>query len=198
MSKNPYTVLGVPDNATDEQIRTAYHDLAKKYHPDNFSDNTMRELAEEKMTEINEAYDLLTKKNGGGSTYSTSEFFKIRTLINEQKFSEAEIKLDAMNASDRNAEWHFLKGCVLSQRGWYLDAQKFFEIACNMDPQNQEYRQAFESMRNTAYNYSQGYTQAEMPRPQSQSSGCDMDCCTKLICLDCLCECMGGDFISCC
>ena len=198
MSKNPYSVLGLPDNATDEQVKNAYRELAKKYHPDNFSDNTMKELANEKMKEINEAYDILTKKNGGSSSYSTSEFFKIRTLINEQKFSEAEIKLDAMNASDRNAEWHFLKGCVLSQRGWYLDAQKFFEIACNMDPQNQEYRTAYESMRNTAYSYSKGYTQTEMPQNSSNNSGCDMDCCTKLICLDCLCECMGGDFISCC
>lgn len=198
MSKNPYSVLGLPDNATDEQVKNAYHELAKKYHPDNFSDSTMKELANEKMKEINEAYDTLTKKNGGSSSYSTSEFFKIRTLINEQKFSEAEIKLDAMNASDRNAEWHFLKGCVLSQRGWYLDAQKFFEIACNMDPQNQEYRTAYESMRNTAYSYSKGYTQTEMPQNSSNNSGCDMDCCTKLICLDCLCECMGGDFISCC
>lgn len=198
MSKNPYTVLGIPENATEEQIKNAYRELARKYHPDNFADDTMRELAEEKMKEINEAYDQLTRMNAGESTYSTSEFFKIRTLINEQKFSEAEIKLDAMNSQDRNAEWHFLKGCVLSQRGWYLDAQKFFEIACNMDPQNREYRQAYESMRNTAYNYSQGYTQTEMHPPQQQSSGCDTDCCAKLICLDCLCECMGGDFISCC
>ena len=200
MSKNPYSVLGIPDNATEEQIKTAYRELAKKYHPDNFPDQTMRELAEEKMKEINEAYDFLTRKNDGGTNnYSTSEFFKIRTLINEQRFSEAEIKLDAMNAQDRNAEWHFLKGCVVSQRGWFSDAQKFFEIACNMDPQNKEYRQAYESMRNTAYNYSQGYNQNDIPSNTSHNDGCcDTDCCTKLICLDCLCECMGGDFISCC
>ena len=200
MAKNPYTVLGLPENATEEQIKTAYRELAKKYHPDNFPDDTMRELASEKMKEINEAYDTLTRGNNE-SSYSTSEFFKIRTLINEQRFSEAEIKLDAMNAQDRNAEWHFLKGCVLSQRGWYNDAQRFFEIACNMDPENNEYRRALDSMRSTAYTYSQGYDQAPPPH-QTVDTGrnecCDMDCCTKLICLDCLCECMGGDFISCC
>ena len=158
MNKNPYDVLGVQRNASEQEIKTAYRDLAKKYHPDNFSDAAMKELAEEKMKEINEAYDLLTR-NGGANGYSTSEFGTIRALINSHKFSEAEIKLDAMNAQDRNAEWHFLKGCVLSQRGWYLDAQRFFEIASRMDPNNIEYRQAYESMRNTAYSYSQGYNQ---------------------------------------
>ena len=197
MNKNPYDVLGVQRNASEQEIKTAYRDLAKKYHPDNFSDDAMKELAEEKMKEINEAYDILTR-NGGASGYSSSEFGTIRSLINSHKFSEAEIKLDAMNAQDRNAEWHFLKGCVLSQRGWYLDAQRFFEIACRMDPNNIEYRQAYDSMRNTAYSYSQGYNQNGMPQQNNSSCCSDTDCCTKLICLDCLCECMGGDLISCC
>lgn len=199
MAKNPYSVLGIPENATEDQIKEAYRTLAKRYHPDNFTDDTMRELAAEKMKEINEAYDFLTKKNSG-SSYSSGEYSRIRTLINEQNFNEAEIKLDAMNAQDRNAEWHFLKGCVLSHRGWYADAQKYFQIACNMDPQNNEYRQALESMRNTAYNYSQGYEPPNSYGPTTTHNDgcCDVDCCTKLICLDCLCECMGGDFISCC
>ncbi len=194
--KNPYEILGVNENATDDEIKSAYHELARKYHPDNFTDDTMKELAEEKMKEINEAYDILSRRGGGNSSYTSSEFLHIRQMINNGNFSEAEIKLDAMNASDRNAEWNFLKGCIVSQRGWYLDAQKYFEIACRMDPRNAEYRQAYDSMKNTAYNYSQGYNQN-----QPRTSGgvcCDTDCCTKLICLDCLCECMGGDFISCC
>lgn len=199
MQKNPYEVLGVKQTATQEEIRAAYHELAKNYHPDNFSDEPMKKLAEEKMKEINEAYDFLTRKGESSSGYSASEFANIRRMINNQNFSEAEIKLDAMNSADRNAEWHFLKGCVLSQRGWFLDAQKFFEIACNMNPSNSEYRQAYESMRNTAYNYSQGYSQPNMyDNGRPRNGACDMDCCTKLICLDCLCECMGGDFISCC
>ena len=122
MQNNPYDVLGVSRNASDDEIKKAYRELAKKYHPDNFPDASLRELAEEKMKEINEAYDMLMRRNGGGSEYSKSEFAKIRMMINQQNFSEAEIKLDAMNAADRNAEWHFLKGCVLSQRGWFLDA----------------------------------------------------------------------------
>ena len=199
MQNNPYDVLGVSRNASDDEIKKAYRELAKKYHPDNFPDVSLRELAEEKMKEINEAYDMLMRRNGGGSEYSKSEFVKIRMMINQQNFSEAEIKLDAMNAADRNAEWHFLKGCVLSQRGWFLDAKKFFEIACNMDPSNGEYRQAYESMKTQAYSYSRGNDMNTGNTNSAPSSNCDvLDCCMHLICLDCLCECMGGDFISCC
>ena len=104
-----------------------------------------------------------------------------------------------MNAADRNAEWHFLKGCVLSQRGWYLDAKKFFEIACNMDPSNGEYRQAYDVMKSQAYSYSRGNNPNNGAPTTQRDHSCDvLDCCTQLICLDCLCECMGGDFITCC
>ncbi len=199
MQNNPYDVLGLPRNANEEQIKRAYRELAKKYHPDNFPDASMRELAEEKMKEINEAYDMLMRKNGGNSEYSKFEFAKIREMINQRNFSEAEIKLDSMNAADRNAEWHFLKGCVLSQRGWYLDAKKFFEIACNMDPSNGEYRQAYDVMKSQAYSYSRGNNPNNGAPTTQRDHSCDvLDCCTQLICLDCLCECMGGDFITCC
>ncbi len=199
MQNNPYDVLGLPRNANEEQIKRAYRELAKKYHPDNFPDASMRELAEEKMKEINEAYDMLMRKNGGNSEYSKFEFAKIREMINQRNFSEAEIKLDSMNAADRNAEWHFLKGCVLSQRGWYLDAKKFFEIACNMDPSNGEYRQAYDVMKSQAYSYSRGNNPNNGAPTTQRDHSCNvLDCCTQLICLDCLCECMGGDFITCC
>ena len=46
---DPYKVLGVSPNATEEQIKDAYRALARKYHPDNFVDNPLSDLAGEKM-----------------------------------------------------------------------------------------------------------------------------------------------------
>ena len=55
--KDPYAVLGVSPNASDEEIKNAYREMARKYHPDNYADNPLSDLAGEKMKEINEAYD---------------------------------------------------------------------------------------------------------------------------------------------
>lgn len=60
LNKDPYEVLGVSRNASQEQIKAAYRELVKKYHPDNYRNNPLEGLAKEKMQEINEAYDMLT------------------------------------------------------------------------------------------------------------------------------------------
>ena len=60
--KDPYKVLGIPTNASEAQIKEAYRELAKKYHPDKYQDNPLSELAEEKFQEVNEAYDMLMNR----------------------------------------------------------------------------------------------------------------------------------------
>ena len=60
--KNPYSVLGISDKASVDEVKKAYRELAKKYHPDNYINNPLADLAEEKMKEINEAYDSIIKE----------------------------------------------------------------------------------------------------------------------------------------
>ncbi len=200
---DPYKVLGVQRTASDDEIKKAYRELARKYHPDNYVNNPLSDLVEEKMKEINEAYDQIQKERAGGSSYSSggssysssgafSDYAHVRELINSRRFADAELILDAVAQANRNAEWNFLKGCVLIQRGWYYDAQKYLETACYLDPANSEYRAALDRIRQNTQSFGGGYRTAR----NANASTCDI--CTGLICADCLCECCGGDLISCC
>lgn len=60
--KNPYEVLGISEGASEEEIKKAYREQVKKYHPDQYQDNPLSKLAEEKLREVNEAYEYLTGK----------------------------------------------------------------------------------------------------------------------------------------
>ena len=91
---NPYSILGISPDATDEEIKNAYRALARKYHPDNFADdNPLKELAKEKMQQINAAYDEIQRSRAAGSSYgggyqgsSRSQIYnEIRVLINKSK-----------------------------------------------------------------------------------------------------------------
>ena len=73
--KDPYEVLGVTPDASLEQVKESYRALAKKYHPDNYADSPLKDLAEEKMTEVNAAYDAVMSdikrrgQSGGHQSY---------------------------------------------------------------------------------------------------------------------------------
>jgi len=201
---DPYKVLGISPNATDEEIKKAYRKLAKQYHPDSYVDNPLSDLAAEKMKEINEAYDMIMRQragdsyNGGKSTGGfknksgvNETYTRIRQLITARRIQEAEIYLLRIPENERNAEWHFLNGHVLYQKGWLQNARTELETACKLDPYNAEYRTALDRMGT-------GFQQSPYSRNARVGgcSGCDI--CTSLLCADCCCECMGGDLISCC
>ena len=202
---DPYSVLGIRPDATDEEVKQAYRELARKYHPDRYRDSDLADLASEKMKEINAAYEQIQKmrtahaagngagaKNGGGQRSGTNaQFAQIRNLINANNVREADRLLRAIPPEERGAEWHFLTGCVLFKRGYYVDAQKLFDRACEMDPYNQEYRTAREQINRQAN--ASGYRTAPT---SDMDSACS--CCSTLLCADCCCECMGGDLIPCC
>ena len=218
MVEDPYRVLGVSRDASQEEIKKAYRALVRKYHPDKYQDSDLKDLASEKMKEVNAAYEAIEKMRaeggagaaggqgaygggqygggqyGGGSSYSTNpRYAEIRRLINAGNVAEARARLNEIDAGDRGAEWQFLMGCVAVRRGEYVDAQNYFDRACAMDPRNPEYRNARDSLRNRANMYGSGYRTVQNG---GGCSGCDV--CQGLICADCCCECMGGDLIRCC
>lgn len=206
---NPYDVLGIKPGATEEEIKSAYRKLVKQYHPDQYGDNPLKDLAQDKLAEINKAYDMLKNKGGnnnaGYSSYSdnsnnysdssnaygnnTGTYAEIRRLIQTRNNSAAERMLSQI--SNRDAEWNFLYGVVMMNKGWFDSALNHIESACRMDPNNFEYRQTLNSIKNRGQSYGGSYRTAT-----GNADACN--CCLNLWCLDSICECMGGDLIGCC
>ena len=216
--KDPYSILGVAPGASDEEVKNAYRNLARRYHPDNYDDNNpLKELAKEKMQEINAAYDEIQRDRSststGGSSYGNSYgssygyssgnksgsgiYATVRQRLNERKYREAEDLLRSVPEFERTADWHFLNSVCLMQRGKSADAMRELELACSMDPSNLEYQKAKEMFNTSGSRYGSTYYGDNGGRRRRSSSDDACDCCMNLICLDCLCECMGGDFISC-
>lgn len=197
--KDPYTVLGVSHNATDDEIKKAYRALAKKFHPDNYDDsNPLKELASEKMRDVNEAYETIKKSRAagnsgayGGSSYNagssytytgSAEFARIRTLITQGRYTEADRYLEMISAEKRSAEWYYLKGIVLLKKGWVMDGTDYIKKACEMDPGNSEYKKAYNDIKGATY------TNTHTTR-QVHSTGCSgCDICMGLMCLECMCN----------
>lgn len=208
---NPYKVLGVSENASQEEIRTAYLALVKKYHPDKYTDNPLKDLAGEKLKEINQAYEMLTRKqttgNGtygssssgtygsynaggsysrpGGTTYSgpfATEFARARSYINQNNLTAARDILDGVDV--RNAEWNYLYGVIYLRQGWYEKAYDCISRAYEAEPNNAEYRNAYLSLSNSGRTYQNTGTGG-----LDASPCCDV--CSALMCLNCCC---GGDF----
>ena len=199
---DPYQVLGVDPSASDAEVKKAYRELARKYHPDNYQNNPLADLAEEKMKQINEAYDQITKQRAGGRTggasYQTggqsagytrqqsysgggSVYQQARQAINLGDLGRAEQLL--RTAPAQNGEWHFLMGSIAYRKGWLDEAMQYYQMACRLDPTNGEYRQALAMMQNGGQAY----------RPYATYGGADScDCCTSLLCLNCLCGGCGG------
>ncbi len=198
---DPYSVLGVSPSASDDEIKKVYRELARKYHPDNYVDNPLADLAQEKMKAINEAYDAITKARAGGQTASQSSYQsgyqssysgasgyqsydgsnetyqRIRQAINTGNLTLADQLLASIPT--RDAEWYFLSGAVAYRRGWMDEAQRNYQTAASMEPGNAEYRQAMQLVR---------YGGGGMYRGTSYQQGCDgCDICTALMCLNCLC-----------
>lgn len=200
--RDPYEVLGVSPDSSDDEVKRAYRDLARKYHPDNYQNNPLADLAEEKMKEINQAYDAITRaRSGGGASYGGSAsqsqsgygygygggyqqrsqgaagqvFYRARQAVSSNDLDGAE---QLLQGADRNGEWYFLMGSIAYRRGWLDEARQNYQIAVQMDPGNMEYRQALGMMQRGGYGY----------QPDMVGGQCDgMDCCTAMMCMNCLC-----------
>ncbi|MGN0587821.1 MAG: DnaJ domain-containing protein, partial [Oscillospiraceae bacterium] len=121
---DPYKVLGISTNASDDDVKAAYKRLIRDYAGN-----------DDKIKELTDAYDSIMNMRRGGHNIS-SEYMEIRQCIRQGNYDEADRMLSFIG--DRGAEWNFLKGSVCYGKGWLDDAYNYFSAAVRMDPSNPE------------------------------------------------------------
>lgn len=193
----PYQILGVSPNASNDEVKKAYRELSRKYHPDSYVDNPLSELAEAKFKEIQEAYDTIMKQreNGfqnGDSFYGSNtsgEFSEVVSNIQAGRFREALSLLGGIN--NRNGQWYYLGAVANMGTGNNFQALNYARQAVAMEPNNSEYVMFLNRLQNG----NGGYQNTSYNMGRNEYSSCD--CCCDLWCADTLCECMGGDLCAC-
>ena len=209
MISDPYKVLGLSPNASEDEVKAAYRKLAKQYHPDVNKDNPN---AEAKMKEINEAYAQIMKpqqnrsssggsyqngyrpnsqgyyggyygsQQGTGGTSSSPEMQAAINYINSGFFNEAINVLSGIH--DRTAQWYYLSALAQAGVGNNLNALNYARQAASMEPNNFEYQRLYRQLQSSGQGFT-GY-QRNFNMPNLGMNPC-LWCCILNSILNCCC-----------
>ena len=216
MNKDPYEVLGVSPNASDDEVKKAYRELARKYHPDNYQNNPLADLAEEKMKEINQAYDAINHMRSGGAggqqsrsyqgtgsrpggqtggAYGQTGGYQTRSTSQNPQYTQVRswLSMGNLDQADR-----ILQRMVPADGEWYYLKGCIAQRRGWLDEALRYFQRAVSMEPNNpefrqALQYAQQGGQAYQPNGgYGADGGMPMGCCTDLLCLSCLCDCSNG------
>ena len=166
---DPYSVLGVPRNASDDEIKKAYRKLSRKYHPDANINNPNKDQAEEKFKEVQQAYEQIMKEreyggsasgNGygsyggfdgygsaGSSTYQDEESMRRRAAANYVQSGHYQEAMNVLNSlGQKNGEWYYLAAMANMGLGNNVTALDQIREAVRQEPNNMQYRMLLQRM----------------------------------------------------
>lgn len=205
MFDDPYAVLGLTPDASDDDVKKAYRALARKYHPDM---NPGDEYAAQKMNEINAAYDQIKNPPKQSSwrgqdpfdgwyrqqdrSGTTAEFPGARQYISAGRYQDALNQLNAVPPAGRTAAWYCLSAIANTNLGNRVLGHDQIVQACRMEPNNEEFR----LIREQIEFHGQVYRQAQK---DFHFNGFDVSklCLTLCICFN-LNTCCGYRYFFCC
>lgn len=201
--REPYKILGVSEDADSDEIKRAYRQLSRKYHPDANINNPNKDLAEAKFKEIQDAYNqIINEREKGEDTYSsffggfrtggysqnqnnydtqTQHFKAAEVYINNRKFREAINVLNGM--AQKTSMWYYYHAAANQGLGNHIIAVEEAETALRMEPDNMLYQQFYDRIRSGNQWYQ---NQGEAYGFSTDSFG---DCCIKILMFNCICGC---------
>ncbi|MFI3207601.1 MAG: DnaJ domain-containing protein [Eubacteriales bacterium] len=216
MSRNPYEVLGLSANASKDEVKKAYRELSRKYHPDANINNPLADVAEEKFKEVQEAYDMIMNNKtqsgygnqgyGSGSYYSSGSNQDHRmqaayNYINARRYKEALHVLSEID--DHDAQWYYASAFANAGLGNNVLAKEHAAQAVNLEPNNVQYRQLLNRLQSGGGAYQNSPFGTGFGGTYSSGTACGPSwgktvCGTGNICCDLwiadsFCECMGAD-----
>lgn len=209
---DPYAVLGVPKNASADEIKKAYRKLSRIYHPDANVNNPNKAQAEEKFKEVQEAYDqiMYEREHGegsyggrsagtGGSAYSqySQQFYRrqgaagsgsdspqMQQAVNWVNTGRYADALNLLNSmQERTARWYYVHAYANYGIGNVINATQDAQTAVNMEPNNPEYRNLLNQLTNSGNWYS------NMGEAYGRGGANMGSCCWKLLIAEMLCNC---------
>ncbi len=201
MNRDYYDLLGLDENATDEEIKERYAELKKKYNEDRWLDGEAGNEAARMLNKLDTAYVeiMAERREKSKNTDGKDAFEEIAELLKTDKLSEAQTRLDAFN--ERGAEWHYLQAVVFYKKNWSNESKKQLEIAMQMDPGNKKYQEAYGKI-NAKNDYARQSAQAQQDPyaggggapindPDAEQMGGNVcsnciSCCYTYLCVDCL------------
>ena len=198
-----FKLLGVDENCTEEDAEARYLELKALYGEQRFQEGEAGNAAAEKLTEL-ESARRDHKENVREKHFTSADsayYTEIENQIKKGDLTEAQRLLDEFNA-----EWHYLQSVVFYKKNWTNESKKQLEIALQMDPDNQKYKNSLDKLNakinenasktftdysgNANENRAREYADGER---QMGGDGCFDFCCQMAICnilLNCCCNCI--------
>lgn len=220
---NPYEVLGVSQSASNDEIKKAYRELSRKYHPDSYVNNPLADLAEEKFKQVQEAYNQIMKERESGSSYGGNYNNRSNTgntggygynyggqsqsssgYSQSQEPAEFQGVRNYINARRFHDALNMLAGISNRSARWY-----YYSSIANMGIGNNilavEHAKQAAAMEPYNMEYVNYANQMQFRGQRYQNTGYNYgrqsygtgNLCCDLWCLDTMCECMGGDLCAC-
>lgn len=197
---DPYSVLGVSRDASMDEIKKAYRNLSRKYHPDANINNPNKEQAEEKFKQVQQAYDQIVREReqgasrnswyggfgsqGGYQTQDDQRSMEMRAAANYINAAHYREALNVLNRmQERNGEWYYYHAVASAGAGNTANAMEDARRAVELEPSNMQYQRLYQQLQSGG----QWYQNMGSGYGYERSGDGIGNCCCQCLCMNMLC-----------